>query len=162
MARVAAAMACVAVLSAGALAQQPTGTSGGAAPVHMLTPSALTWSPAPGALPSGAELAVMDGDPGSSGPFTIRLKMPAGYRIPPHWHPTDENITVIEGTLLMGMGDQMSEDAAKPLGVGAFAKMPQNTHHFAMAKGPTVLQIHGPGPFQITYVNPSDDPRNKQ
>jgi quercetin dioxygenase-like cupin family protein len=148
---------------AGGIAQQPTGTSGMNASAHvMMTPAEASFSPAPDAFPPGAQLAVLDGDPTSSGPFTVRLKMPDGYLIPPHWHPNDELVTVVEGTLQVGMGDQFTESALKPLSVGGFAKMPQGMHHYAQAKGPTVVQVHGPGPFAITYVNPSDDPRNKK
>lgn len=160
MARLFVVTACVALLAVGLGAQQPKGTTGMAATHGMMTPDEVTWSPAPSALPSGAELAVLDGDPMSSGPFTIRLKVPAGYKIPPHWHPTDEDVTIVEGTVLMGMGDQLSESAAKSLSEGSFAKMPKTVHHFAMAKDAAVIQISGPGPFVVNYVNASDDPRN--
>lgn len=156
----------VTAFALGSFAQQPTGTSGtrSASTAHvMIAPDEATFSPAPDALPPGAQLAVLDGDPmANSGTFTVRLKVPDGYLIPPHWHPTDEHVTVVEGALRMGMGEQFSESALKTLGVGGYAKMPTGVRHFAQAKGATVVQISGPAPFAITYVNPSDDPRNKK
>ena len=144
-------------------AQQPTGTSGTSASVHlMISPGDATWGPAPDSLPAGAEVAVLQGDPSSAGYFTIRVKMPDGYRVAPHTHPTDEQITVLQGTFSMGLGDRLDEAAAKPLGVGGFATMPQGTRHYAIARGETIVQVQGMGPFQFIYVNPSDDPRNKK
>ena len=113
------------------------------------------------AATQGAQLAVLSGDPMGSGPFAVRLKLPDGYKIAPHWHPTEEAITVIEGTFLLGMGDQWSDDSLKTLPVGSFGKMPQKMNHYAQAKGDTIVQVEGMGPFQLTYVNPSDDPRKK-
>jgi len=126
------------------------------------TPEEMKWGPAPPGLPPGAEMAVVSGDPTKAGaPFTIRAKFPEGYKVPPHWHPTDENVTVIQGTINLGMGDKFDESAAKQLTAGSFALMPRRMHHFAWASGETIIQIHGTGPFAITYVNPSDDPRRK-
>ena len=90
------------------------------------------------------------------------MKLPDGYKIAPHWHPTDEQVTVLDGTFMVGMGDQFSESALKPLSAGSYGKMPQHMNHFAAAKGATTIQIQGMGPFAMTYVNPSDDPRNKK
>lgn len=140
---------------------QTTGTSGHAGHV-MMTPGEANWGPAPDMLPAGAQLAVINGDPSGTGAFTVRAKFPDGYKIPPHWHPQDEAVTVIDGTLLMGMGEQFSEAATKSLGVGSFALMPKGARHFAMAKGDTTVQIHGIGPLAFNYVNASDDPRNSK
>lgn len=153
------------VFASGLFAQQPVGTSGTPSTTGhvMLTPSEATWGPAPDALPPGAQLAVLAGDPmASTGTFTVRLKVPDGYLIPPHWHPTDEDVTVVEGTLKMGMGDKISESAMKNLVAGSFAKMPKGERHYAQASGASVIQISGPAPFAITYVNAGDDPRNKK
>lgn len=126
------------------------------------TADELKWGPAPPGLPPGAELAVLSGDPSKAGqPFTMRAKFPDGYKVPPHWHPTDENVTVIQGTINLGMGDKFDESQAKALTAGSYAVMPKRTHHFAFASGETIVQIHGTGPFAITYVNPADDPRRK-
>lgn len=120
----------------------------------------LQWMDAPPALPPGAKLAVLQGDPGKSGPFTIRLQVPSGYKIPPHTHPTTENITVISGTMSFGMGPRFDKSAGKQIEAGGFASMPSGMPHYAWSTGETVLQVHAKGPFKITYVNPADDPRS--
>lgn len=127
-----------------------------------LQPEEITWGPAPPVLPAGVKLAVLAGDPAGTGPVTLRLKMPAGYRIPPHWHPTDERVTVISGTLALGMGDKLDRKHAKVLKAGGYAVAPANMHHFAWTKTGAVVQVDLMGPFQITYVNPADDPSKKQ
>lgn len=122
----------------------------------------VKWGPAPPSLPPGAQFAVIEGDPSKAGgTYVIRAKMPDGYRIPPHWHPVTENVTVLEGTILIGMGDKFDEAAGRQLTAGSFASMPKGVRHFAWAKGETVIQVHGVGPFDINYVNPADDPRKK-
>ena len=119
----------------------------------------VKWGPAPPFFPAGAQFAVVQGDPGSSGEYTVRLKMPAGYVIAPHWHPTDEHVTILSGALLLGMGDQAERDKATRIGAGGFITAPANAHHYAIAAVPSVVQVHGMGPFAITYVRPADDPR---
>ena len=91
----------------------------------------------------------------------MRLQLPANYRIPAHWHPADEHVTVMSGTLTMGMGDKLDETKGTPLTAGSFALMPSKMNHFAFAKAATVIQLHGMGPWGITYVNAADDPRKK-
>ena len=122
-------------------------------------PDAVKWGPAPAGLPPGAQAAVLVGDPKKPGPFVIRAKLPDGYKVPPHWHSGDENITVISGTFLMGAGDKFEAKGMDEMPAGSFCHMPRTMHHFAMAKGETVIQVHGEGPFDITYINPFDDPR---
>jgi len=121
----------------------------------------LKWGPGPPGLPPGSQAAILDGDPGKPGMFAIRAKFPDGYQVPPHWHPTDEHVTVISGTLLVGMGPKLDEASLRSLGTGGYVKMPAKMHHTAKAKGETIVQIQAMGPFQITYVNPADDPRKK-
>jgi quercetin dioxygenase-like cupin family protein len=129
----------------------------------MLTPDEVKWGPAPPALPPGAEVAVLRGDPSKAGaPFAIRAKFPAGYKIPPHWHPTDENVVVISGTMMLGQGDKFDEAAARELPAGSFMMMPRQVRHFAMAKDESIIHIYGTGPFAVNYVNAADDPRNKK
>lgn len=118
----------------------------------------LTWGPAPAILPAGAQIAVVQGDPGSQGDFVLRLKMPDGYKIMPHWHPADENVTVISGTLHVAMGDTFDPSAGKALGPAGYTSLPAQMNHFAWAEGATEVQIHGKGPFVVNYVNPADDP----
>lgn len=117
------------------------------------------WGPVPPALPPGAEIAVLQGDPHNDGEYTLRLKMPNGYTIPPHFHPTDEMVTVISGNLQLGMGDQVDVKNASTLKPGGFATAGKGMHHYAIARGETIVQVHGQGPFAITYVHPKDDPR---
>ena len=118
----------------------------------------LQWSPAPAVFPPGAEMAVVQGDPGATALFTVRLRFPDGYRLPPHTHPTDEHVTVIRGTFLVGMGATFDANALQALGAGGFVTAPANHAHYAAARGPTVVQVHALGPFALTYVNPSDAP----
>ncbi len=120
----------------------------------------IKWGDAPPTLPKGAKAAVLHGDPGQSGPFAIRLAVPAGYKVLPHFHPADENVTVISGEFYMGMGDAMDESKGHALPAGSVSIMPAGSHHFAWSKVETVIQIHAMGPWGITYVNPQDDPRN--
>jgi hypothetical protein len=121
----------------------------------------LKWMDGPPGLPKGAKVVVLNGDPSKEGPFTIRASMPAGYKVPAHWHPTTENVTVIEGTLYMGMGEKLDESKGTALTAGGFASMPAKTGHFAFTKDAVIIQVHGIGPFAITYYNPADDPRTK-
>jgi quercetin dioxygenase-like cupin family protein len=120
---------------------------------------ALTWGPAPPFFPAGARFAVLQGDPSQTGVYTVRLEMPAGYTILPHTHPTDEHVTVLSGALILGMGDSVRTKGAHVLTAGAFMTAKAQAHHFAVARGKTVVQVHGEGPFAITYLNPKDDPR---
>jgi quercetin dioxygenase-like cupin family protein len=119
------------------------------------------WGPAPPVFPPGAQMAVLEGDPSSNGEFTVRLRFPNGYKIAPHTHPTIENVTVLEGTFLAGMGTTFDESAMKAYGRDGFASIPANHAHFAMARGRTIVPVHAIGPFVLTYVNPADDPRNR-
>ncbi len=125
----------------------------------MYSAADLKWDAVPPALPAGAKLAVLSGDPGKAGPFTIRLEMPAGYKVPAHTHPTEERITVISGTAQFGMGPKFDDSAAHDLAAGGFVVMPVGMQHFAGSKAGCVLQVESTGPFEINYVNPADDPR---
>ena len=120
----------------------------------------VKWGPAPPFFPKGARFAVLQGDPGQTGVYTVRLEMPPGYTIRPHFHPTDENVTVISGTLILGMGDLVRSAQGHALTAGGFITAKAQEHHYAVARGRTVVQVHGQGPFAITYVDPKDDPRN--
>jgi quercetin dioxygenase-like cupin family protein len=128
----------------------------------LMSADEVKFGPAPPSLPPGAQFALLEGDPTrAGGEYTIRAKLPDGYKIPPHWHPVTENVTVIQGSLYFGMGDKFDDTAGKELPAGGFASMPKGVRHFAWAKGETVIQVHGVGPFEIVYVNPADDPRKK-
>lgn len=125
------------------------------------TPDNIKWGDPPPVLAPGAQVAVLSGNPMSAGPYVIRLKMPDGYKIMPHWHPTTENVTVISGEFHVGMGDKLDEAGMQALPPGSFVPVPPHLHHYAMAKGETVVQVHGMGPFKLNYVNPSDNPQKK-
>lgn len=123
-------------------------------------PGDFKWADPPPGMPKGAKMAVIHGDPSAPGIFAIRALLPAGYKVPPHFHPADENVTIISGELNVGMGDKWDETKGHALPVGAVAIMPIGAKHFAWTKVETVIQIHAMGPWGITYVNPQDDPRN--
>jgi len=123
--------------------------------------SDLKWAPAPDFFPKGAQMAVLSGDPSKDGLYVVRLKMPAGYKVPAHNHPTAEMLTVISGDFHLGMGEKLDEKKGMALTSGGYAEAPPKMNHYAWSSSPTVVQVHGQGPFAITYVTPADDPRNK-
>jgi hypothetical protein len=130
---------------------------------NAFTPDAIPYGPAPAFLPTGGQLAVLEGNPGASGgDYTVRLKMPDGYRIAPHWHPQRENVTIISGIFKVGMGDRFDESQMGAFPAGSFAYLDPDMHHYAMASGEVVVQVHGTAPLQFNYVNPSDDPSRKK
>lgn len=135
-------------------------TTGGAHATIAL-PDQVIWGPAPPVLPPGAKLAVLEGDPTASGQYTMRLLLPDRYRIPPHFHPFKEHVTVLKGTFKVGMGEKFDASALKGLPVGTFAALEPNVRHYAESEGETILQLHGTGPWSLTYVNPADDPRRR-
>ena len=126
----------------------------------MVTPDELKWTDVP-SLPAGAKLVVIEGPLSEAVPFTLRLKLPANYEIPAHWHPAIEHVTVISGTFDMGVGDKLDRSKTKALAAGSVAIMQPKTNHFAWTKEETIIQVHGVGPWAINYVNPADDPRKK-
>lgn len=129
---------------------------------HAFTPATIPWGPAPGFLAPGAQLAVVEGNPaGSTGNYTVRLKMPNGYRIEPHWHPLRENVTVISGTFKVGMGDTFDQSKMASFPAGSFAYLDPDMHHYAQADGEVIVQVHGDAPLQFNYVNAADDPGKK-
>jgi Domain of unknown function (DUF4437) len=125
-------------------------------------PSEINWSDGPKSLPAGAKIAVLEGDPTKSGPFVMRIKLPDGYRIPPHTHPKPERVTVISGSFHLGMGEKFDPKHAQELTVGTYGTWPSKMKHFVWVEGETIVQFHGEGPWIIEYLNPSDDPRNSK
>jgi quercetin dioxygenase-like cupin family protein len=119
----------------------------------------VKWGAPPPAFPPGAKLAVIAGDPAATGLVTVRLEMPAGYKIPPHFHPTDEHITVLKGSFSVGMGDVVDKAHALTLSPGGYAVAMANMHHYAYTTTGATIQVHMQGPVAITYVNPADDPK---
>ncbi len=147
-------------LSASAFAADPAKPDADAPMQHAITHAANTaWGPAPPMLPTGAQASVLVGDPGKPGVFTLRLKMPPGYRVPRHWHPTDEAVTLIEGDLTLSMG-AIDAAQAEALAPGDFINLPAHMQHEASSKDGAVVQVQAIGPFEINYIDPKDDPRN--
>ena len=133
-----------------------------AAEIELFPPGKIKWQAGPDSLPKGAMFAVLEGDPSKEGPFVFRVKVPDGYRVPPHTHPKTERVTVISGCFNIGMGDKFDESATQEMRAGAYGYWQAGMKHFVWAKGETVLQFHGMGPWSIQYVNPDDDPRKKK
>jgi quercetin dioxygenase-like cupin family protein len=126
----------------------------------MVTPNDLKWADI-SSLPQGAKIAVIEGPMDQATPFTFRLKFPADYKIPAHWHPAIEHVTVISGNFNMGTGDKLDTTKTKALSAGSVAIIPPKMNHFGWTKEETVVQVHGVGPWGITYVDSADDPRKK-
>jgi quercetin dioxygenase-like cupin family protein len=131
------------------------------ADAHAFQANALKWAAGPPSLPAGAQVSVLLGDPSKDGLYVIRLKFPAGYKIPAHIHPSDEHVTVISGAFHFGLGPKLDETKGVKLVAGGFAHAAKGMQHYAWASEETVVQVHGQGPQGIAYVNPADDPRKK-
>jgi Domain of unknown function (DUF4437) len=141
---------------------EPPSASKEAGKFELYPADKVPWQDGPPSLPKGAKIAVLEGDPAKEGPFVFRLKLPDGYRVPPHTHPKTERVTVLSGTFHIRMGGRFDETATKPMPAGAYGHWPAGMKHFVWAEGETVLQFHGMGPWSIQYVNPEDDPRNRK
>lgn len=145
-----------------ATAAQPAHAAHTAATAHVtVNASELTWGNGPASLPPGARAIAIEGNPAEAGPFTLRLLLPDDYQIAPHSHPGIEHVTVLSGSFFIGTGTTPEFKQMKELRAGGFMVMPPNTVHYARARGETVLQLHGIGPWAVNYVNPADDPRRK-
>src|SRR5262245_46989238 len=144
---------CLFVLASG------VGTPSAEAPAHMMViPGDLNFTDV-ASLPAGAKGAVIEGPMTEAVPFTFRLKLPANYKLPAHWHPAIEHVTVLSGTFNMGTGDKLDPSHSKALSPGSVAIIQPKTHIYAWTKEETVVQLHGVGPRAATYVQPADDPR---
>ena len=128
----------------------------------MLNTGDFKWMDAPPGLPAGAKMAILSGDPSKPGPFTLRAEFPENYRVPPHTHPSYENVVVLEGSLYMGSGEKIEESKAMKLDAGGYSAIPAKSPHYVFTKDKVTIQVNGEGPFAINYVNPADDPRNKK
>jgi len=129
---------------------------------HTVVPAdAVKWGPAPPSLPPGAQAAVLMGSPAKEGPFVIRLKFPAGFTVPPHRHSKDEFVTVISGKFAVASGEKLERESLSPLAPASFVHLPAGMPHYAWAEVESVVQINGVGPFDVTYIDPKDDPRKQ-
>jgi len=127
-----------------------------------VNPEGLKWGPAPPGLPPGARLAVLAGNPERPGPFVIRVRFPAGYVVPPHHHPADEFVTVISGSMAIGMGDRLRRNRMTALREGGFVRARAGMNHYVTTRTGGIVQINSVGPFAIIYANPADDPRRRR
>jgi len=128
----------------------------------MLTQSQVQWQTGPASLPSGAQIAVLDGDPSQAGmSYTIGLKMPDGYRVPPHWHPMDASVNVVQGSFIMGVGEKVDPAQAQEMTAGSYMRVSKGVRHYEWTKGETIIYVYGLGPLDTIYVNSADDPRQK-
>jgi ketosteroid isomerase-like protein len=139
-----------------------TAPASAAGPHVMLAPGDLKWGDGPPSLPPGAKMTVVQGDPTQAQAFVVRAQVPAGYKVPPHWHPGVENLTILSGTVALGMGETFDESKMTPVPVGGYASLPAEMRHYFMAKTASTFQVHGMGPFVVNYVNPADDPSKQQ
>ena len=154
-------LSLAALASGPVFAQCATGSAAMMPSTHTMVKAAdIKWGPAPPSLPKGAEMTVLSGDPGKAGPFAIRIKAPPGFKVPRHWHPADEQITIISGDFHLSMGESGSAHAAD-FTAGDYANLPAKMQHEASTTGGVVVQVNSTGPFEITYVDPKDDPRNQ-
>jgi len=134
-----------------------------AQPTHIIVPAdKVQWGPAPPFLPAGAQIAVLQGNPSEKGAVTLRLRLPANYNIPAHWHSMDETVTVLSGAFHVGMGDKLDRQTSQTLEPGGFVSLSATMRHFAWTAKPTVVQVNLQGPFDIFYVNPADNPQKTQ
>jgi len=128
---------------------------------HMIVaPDDLKWNDV-ASLPPGAKIAVLEGKMNEAGPITARLRFPANYRVPAHFHAAVERVTVLSGTMNFGMGDKLDAKKTTAVGPGGFLIMPPNQSHFVWTKEEAIAQINVIGPWSVTYVDPADDPRKK-
>ncbi len=114
-----------------------------------VTPDAIVWKDGPPTLPAGSKIAVLEGNPREEGIFTMRVRVPAGAKLAPHWHPRDERVTILSGTVELGFGTKADPAATKRYGAGSFYVNPPRTVHYLFFPEETVMQMTGVGPWEI-------------
>jgi quercetin dioxygenase-like cupin family protein len=154
-------LAAALVIAACSKTGATSAASASVAPAGAPAQQGIQWGPAPAVFPRGAEFAVLEGDPSKAEPFTVRLRFPNGYKIPPHTHTQSENLTVLSGALYLGYGDKTDMAKAHALRTGGYHYLPGKTPHYAYTKTATTLQVSGEGPFDINYLDPKDNPEKK-
>lgn len=115
-------------------------------------PETIPWGPGSPAMPAGTQVAVLEGDPGAQRFFTLRLKVPAGSKLAPHWHPRDERVTVLSGRVAVGFGEVVEENAVTTFGAGSFYVNPANRPHYVLFQEDSVVQVTGVGPWEVQFV----------
>ena len=161
MSKLSIAILCVLLFATTLVAQDPTKPewTDPKSPMGLHLPDKTKWQDGPPALKKGAKSVILEGDPAKEGVFTMRLWLPDGFEVLPHVHSQIEHVTVIQGVLNIGMGDKFDKSKTTAMPAGSFGYWPPNMKHFGWAKGDTILQLHGRGPWTVTYINPADDPR---
>lgn len=123
--------------------------------VMVVSPSEMKWSPQGGLALPGLEQVSLVGDPSKPGPYTIRLKFPAGFKMGPHTHPDSREVTVLSGTWYTGYGETHEAAGLKELPAGSFYTEPANVAHYVEIREPTVIQVSGTGPSGRKFVGPN-------
>ena len=148
------------VLLVACFAASPSVATAADPPAHVsINAKEIRWVLGPPSLPAGARIAVLSGDPQSAAPFVMRIKTPAGYKWPSHWHSTAQTVTVLSGALYVGYGDRWDSRTTEVLSPGGFSLLPAHTHRYVYTKSATIFEVQGQGPFDVNYVNPDDDPQ---
>ncbi len=160
MSRMAMGISFLFFLSLTVQAQESSHDKGPDEPI-IVKPAEVEWKDGPASFEEGSQMAVIEGDPAEEGFFNLKLKMPDGFRISPHWHPRVERVTVISGTFLLGHGENFNREAAERLEAGSYFSMPPEMVHYAVTEGETIVQLTTIGPWDIIYINPEDDPRKR-
>lgn len=125
----------------------------------LLRPEDIEWKEGPSGMPKGCSMTLMDGDPQTTNLYAMRLKMPLGYEVPPHWHMLDEHITVISGTFRVGLGEKFDTKETVSLKAGSYLVIPARINYYIWASEETVIQVNNKGPWNIHYARFKDDPR---
>ena len=131
-----------------------------ASQVSLVMPDQIKWQELP--LIPGAQIAVLEGAMDKKAPITARIKLPADSKVPAHWHPGVERVTVLSGTFHYGVGDKLDAEKTSPMGPGSLIVMQPKVRHFGWTKDETVIQLNVTGPWAFHFVNPADDPRHKK
>lgn len=149
------------LLAAGAALALPLSAGAAGADHTLVKAGEIAWTPGPPSIPKGAEAAVLYGKPGEARLFALRLRLPAGYHLPPHTHPKPEVVTIISGEFKIGMGEEADRNTTRALGPGSFFAFPPGMAHYAYTDVETVIQLNSVGPWSLDYINPADDPRRR-
>ena len=118
----------------------------------------VKWGAPPPAVPKGAKIAVLYGDPMAAGPFVMRVMVPSNYKLPPHWHSHPQQVTVLSGALYIKTYDDAGNSREQAIKAGGFVRLPAKARQNAYTKSATVIEVHADGPWELNYVNPNDDP----
>jgi quercetin dioxygenase-like cupin family protein len=128
------------------------GASHAARPAIQREASSIAFVPAPANMPKGVSIAVLEGDPTQKGVFTLRLRIPPGFSLPAHTHPSDERVSVLEGSVSVGFGTTGDDNSVRTFGPGSFYVNPPGVAHFESSEQGAVLQVTAEGPWRVDLV----------